>query len=232
MNSWLWWLKTLRRAVEAFFFPVRCLACGQWTEKGPVCKDCYEKLPWNRKSCPVCARPYPPEVPPHPCGDCLQPRAFDRVIAPLRYEPPVSEWLQGLKFREDFVLARDLAVLLKEALAKEGPFDLVIPVPLSPKRRRTRGFNQAALLARWAFGGFEEILARRRETLPQSELPARERRRNVRGAFGLRKPQDLSGKHILLVDDIFTTGATAEECARVLKRAGALRVTVAVVARA
>ena len=154
------------------------------------------------------------------------------MVAPFRYEPPVSRWLKSLKFRENFVLARDLGLLLKGALAEEGPFDLVIPVPLSSKRRRARGFNQSALLARWAWGSFQEILYRQRDTRPQSELSAAERKRNVRGAFALKKPLDLSGKHLLLVDDIFTTGATVEECARVLKEAGASRVTVAVVARA
>jgi len=115
-------------------------------------------------------------------------------------------------------------------------FDYLIPVPLHPKRLRERGFNQALLLSKTMKGIPPKkikpgILKRVRHTPPQVRLNPVERRRNVRGAFALKDPEGVRGKSILLVDDVFTTGATVNECARVLKKAGAGRVSVVTLAR-
>lgn len=154
------------------------------------------------------------------------------MLAPFLYVPPVSDWIKRLKFAEDFTLARGLSRLLRKHLPRELSFDLVVPVPLGRKRLFKRGFNQSALLARLAFGRLDEILVRTRETPPQSELPASERGRNVRRAFSVKDETRVFARRVLLVDDVMTTGATVEECARVLRAAGAREVTVAVLARA
>lgn len=115
--------------------------------------------------------------------------------------------------------------------------DLVMPVPLHFKRLRHRGFNQALLLAdrmseHYGITLSYDNLARVRSTRPQVELTGEERVKNVAGAFSLRRPEDVTDKHILLIDDVFTTGATMNECAAVLKRAGASQVTACTLARA
>lgn len=230
-----WW-SAPGRALSSlinFFFPDRCLRCG--IRPGPerfVCPSCRKDLPRLTTGCPVCAVPYSEGVPPHPCGRCLSGRSFDRVVSPFLYESPVSDWIRALKFRENFSLARPLGGLLRDSIPETLSWDLVVPVPLSRKRLLKRGFNQSALLARFAFGNFADLLVRVRETRPQTELSGSERRLNVRRAFAVRPGFSLFGTRVLLVDDVLTTGATAEECARVLKEAGAVEVIVAVLARA
>ena len=111
--------------------------------------------------------------------------------------------------------------------------DLIVPVPLHPKRLKQRGFNQALLLAR-AFPEVplgREAVVRVRHTVPQVELKPKERRDNVKGAFAVPDPALVKGKNVLLLDDVYTTGATVRECAKVLRRAGARRVDVLTVAR-
>ncbi|MGB7949152.1 MAG: ComF family protein [Candidatus Binatia bacterium] len=114
--------------------------------------------------------------------------------------------------------------------------DLIVPVPLHPKRLRWRGFNQSLLLARQVSRKYDVpvdpfLLDRRRETLTQTELTEEERRRNVRGAFETDPKKSLKGRRVLLVDDVYTSGATVNECSRVLMRAGAREVTVLTLAR-
>jgi ComF family protein len=115
--------------------------------------------------------------------------------------------------------------------------DLIIPVPLHPKRLRWRGFNQSALLARqisrmYGIPMDPFVLRREHETAPQTQLVEDERRRNVRGAFALHRDRSVDGKSILLVDDVYTSGATVNECSRVLRRSGAKEVFVVTLARA
>jgi len=154
-------------------------------------------------------------------------------VAPFRYEPPISDWIKALKFGERFELARGLGRLFRRFAGFLPEADLVVPVPLGKKRLRARGYNQSALLARFMFGRRpSEVLLRIKDTLPQAELSEKERRKNVKGAFAIRPEVDVSGRRVVLVDDVLTTGATVEECARVLLGAGAAEVSVAVIARA
>ncbi|WP_068669301.1 ComF family protein [Thermosulfurimonas dismutans] len=218
-----------------FLFPAYCSLCGELLPfyRDLLCEGCESRLPRNSPACPVCARTYSGDSPSHPCGACLVERPFKRVVAPFRYEPPVSDWIRALKFGERFELARGLARLFRRFAGPLPEMDLVVPVPLGRKRFQARGYNQSALLARFMFGKRPlEALLRTQETPPQTELPEKERRRNVRGAFEVKSGVDLSGKRVMLVDDVMTTGATVEECARVLLRAGAAEVSVAVIARA
>ena len=119
---------------------------------------------------------------------------------------------------------------------KEWHVDLIVPVPLHPKRLRWRGFNQSLLLARQVSRLYEVpvdpfVLCRERETVPQTQLAEDERRKNVRGAFAITPGKLLKGTSVLLVDDVYTSGATANECSRVLVRAGAREVYVLTLAR-
>ena len=117
------------------------------------------------------------------------------------------------------------------------PADLIIPVPLHPKRLRWRGFNQSVLLARqvsreYAIPLDPFVVYRNKETPPQTQLTEDERRKNVRGAFSLNDQKSVKGKRILLIDDVYTSGATVNECSRALKRGGAKEVYVLTLARA
>ena len=164
---------------------------------------------------------------------------FDYARSAARYEVVLREALHAFKFRGRPALAAPLAELLIEAAEgglPAGAPALLVPVPLHPRRERERGFNQASLLARrvgraWRVPVRADVLARAVATQSQTELDASARRANVRGAFRLRRPEVIAGRHVLLVDDILTTGATLSECARCLRDGGAATVGALTVAR-
>ena len=174
------------------------------------------------------------------CGSCRRRRpGFDYARSAARYEDVLREALHAFKFQGRRALAAPLGDLLAEAVVGRlpggGP-QLLLPVPLHPRRARERGFNQASLLARrvgraWGCPVADGVLARTVPTPSQTELDARARRANVRGAFRLRRPERIVGRHVVLVDDILTTGATLSECARCLREGGAARVGALTVAR-
>lgn len=191
--------------------------------------------------CLVCGIPFTGAGADHPCGACLTTRpSFDAARAALLYEGHCRELVHAFKYRNKTHLRRPLALLsaagLTEFVASRDP-DLIVPVPLHVRRLRSRGFNQALLLGEllareWKLPLARRALARVRWTEPQIGLPADQRRENVKGAFAVSDRTVLAGRKVLLVDDVLTTGSTAEECSRVLKRSGAAEVTVITVARA
>jgi ComF family protein len=142
-----------------------------------------------------------------------------------------------LKYDRDVSFAKPLATLLIERFREDFTYDAIVPVPLHLSRLRWRGFNQAVVLGKPLSANrlcpmHALALERVRPTLPQVGLGGEERRRNMANAFRVRPAGRFSGKSVLLIDDIYTTGATADECAKVLRRAGASSVDVAVLARA
>jgi ComF family protein len=175
------------------------------------------------------------------CSMCRKPPLrFDAVVAIGQYQTNLREAILRMKRpRHDF-LSRAMAGLLYQARSDQLAAlhaEVIIPIPMYWIRRWRRGTNSAEVLARslaqkLLLPARLKCLARTRDTLPQSGLPRKERFRNVRGAFRVRRPAGLDGARVLLVDDVLTTGATASEAARVLKKAGAAMVAVAVVARA
>jgi len=226
-------LRSICERLLDFAFPRYCLACQGILRPGTrlFCPECRPKLPLLKQACPVCALPVEPEA--HLCGACRQGRPFEKVHVAFRYEEPLATAIKKLKYNGALWLAKELAWLWQEHLAPVDA-DLVLPVPLHPQRLLQRGFNQSLLVARFLFGRkvAPDLLRRIRPTRPQVELPPRERFLNVKGAFVLQDSRPVKGRHVLLFDDVMTTGATIEECARVLKEAGAKRVEVALLARA
>ena len=231
----------LARAALDAVLPPRCLACGEIVaEPGALCGDCWSDLTFlGEPACLQCGYPFELDFgEPVRCGACLaRPPAYDRARAAFAYEDPVRAMLISLKHadRTDLVpgLARWLARAAEPLLAEA---DCVAPVPLHAKRLRRRRFNQAAMLAKHlsdAAGiAFEPMLLnRRRDTASQGHLSPTARRRNVEHAFRAPGPARIEGRRILLVDDVLTTGATLEACARTLKRAGARGVDAVTVAR-
>ncbi len=218
-------------------FPSFCLGCGRQLPSGRLpllCPSCRACLVFSASPrCTCCGLPFA-SGDDHLCGDCLQGRyGFDLACFALHYRGPVPRLVQDLKFQG---LTTPLATMgrLAEIAGVSGRLagpDLVLPVPLHPSRLRSRGFNQALLLARACFPGWREridpgLLVRRRPTVPQTGLTGASRRRNLRGAFAVRGKERLQGRRILLVDDVFTTGSTVRECVAVLRRAGAARIEV------
>ena len=162
-------------------------------------------------------------------------RYFSWARGVLIYDDASAKAIHRFKYNRDTTYSRPLGSIISSYSELKG-LDMVIPVPLHIKRLRERGFNQSRLLARrvgtvWGVPVRADVLARAAATLPQTDLGAEDRRANVRGAFTLRRPGVVVGRHVLLVDDIMTTGATAGECAALLRDAGAATVGVVTVAR-
>ena len=176
----------------------------------------------------------------HLCGSCrLRPPVFAYARAGARYGDVVREALHALKFKGRRGLAAPLGDLIVEAVGARLPGgrpDLLVPVPLHPRRQRERGFNQASLLARrlgraWSLPVREDVLVRVVATASQTALESDARRSNVRNAFRLRCAEAVAGRHAVIVDDIMTTGATVSECVLTLQAGGAATVGVLTVAR-
>jgi ComF family protein len=226
-------LSRLTRHAADLLLPASCLLCGGDSKSEVVCAACAGELPQlTEQRCPLCAdRTTHGER----CGACLKdPPAFTRTLVAYRYDYPLDRIVHALKYGLQLAVAGWCADQLAPLTGDER-FDRILPLPLHDERLRERGFNQSGEIAK-ALGRRLDLpvdltsLLRTRATPPQAELPHKERLRNVRGAFECRT--DLTGQHLLLIDDVMTTGATANECARILKLHGAASVTVAVVARA
>ena len=218
-----------------------CLLCDVTADAAlAICTSCEAELPWLGGHCQICALPLPSHG--LVCGACLKkPPSFAKVEAPWRYAFPIDSLITRFKHQAKWPLGRLLGELLSHHLQHafdEGlprP-DLLLPVPLADKRQRQRGFNQAGLLAEWLSASLQlplqsHWLQRVIDTPAQQQLDAATRKRNLRKAFALAPGRALSGLHMALVDDVLTTGATAESLARLLKKAGAARVDVYCLAR-
>jgi ComF family protein len=216
--------------IAQWCLPTACVLCGEMAENATLCSACDRALPrLPPERCARCAVPLPAgDI----CGTCIRtPPVYDGVSAVYTYDFPVDALIHAYKYGGRLTLAP----LFAAALAPVAPeVDAIVPMPLSMQRLRERGFNQAAELAR-AVGAVTHtpVLARAcrkpRETPPQAALPWAARAKNVRGAFVC--DADVTGRRIAIIDDVMTTGATVNELARVLKRAGAAEVTAWIVAR-
>jgi ComF family protein len=213
-----------------------CLLCGQASGGEILCPACAGDLP--RLPAPRCPRCALPTVQGKTCGRCLaHPPHYDRTFAVFDYAFPLDKLIQAFKYGHRLALAAWLGRELTRLALESGlnsTADLVIPLPLHPARLRERGFNQALELARPVAKALELPLdfrgcARIRHTPAQAGLPWKQREKNMRGAFCCAR--DLPGRRVLLIDDVMTTGASLDECARTLKRRGVTEVTLLIVAR-
>ncbi len=248
------WPRQIAESLFAVLFPADCRICSAPLVKIsrlPVCGECLSAMrPIAGGVCAVCGErlfsPYALSGPDEPrCGLCrrLAP-PFARASAYGSYESGLRELIHLLKYGEVRPAANVLGRMLAEAVRDlepdfgAGPI-VVVPVPLHRGKLRQRGFNQAELIVRAAmkFSPLRDrmrlgpVLDRTRATASQTGLTGHQRRENLRGAFKVTRPDDIKDRQALVVDDVYTTGATVSECARVLRRAGATRVWVATVAR-
>lgn len=223
-------LNCCAKAVQ-WCLPAGCVLCGADAGTQALCGDCESALPrLSVERCIVCALPLTSG---RVCGTCLDaPPAYDRVTAAFAYAFPIDALVLAYKYGGRLTLAP----LLASPLARDvgGAVDVIVPMPLAPARLRERGFNQAHELARLIGSALGVPVLPRAcrkvaDTPPQAALPWKERARNVRRAFVC--DVDLRDRRVAVVDDVMTSGATLNELARTLKRAGAAEVTGWVVAR-
>jgi ComF family protein len=216
--------------------PSHCLLCGT-RGQGPLslCAACEADMPRNAACCARCALPLAAQAP--LCGRCIRHAPpWDAAWVPFRYEWPLAQLESRFKFGGDLAAGRTLSLLWIASGVPHVLPDAIVPVPLHLSRLRKRGYNQALELARPLAKRFgvpllHDALRRTRATDAQTELTAVQRRRNVRGAFEASFSGPLPA-YVVVLDDVFTTGATFTECVRVLKKAGVARVDVWALARA
>jgi ComF family protein len=220
------------KTISARVFGGTCFLC-RGRAGGLLCAACEAELPAAPEpACPRCALASPGGS---VCGRCLTHAPhYDATVSALAYDFPADALIHALKFRGELALAELLGTLLARKLSVVGPLDFLVPVPLAAARLRSRGYNQAAevarTVARLARVPLRARLCERvKDTPPQTELPWAERERNVRGAFGCTG--EARGARVAVVDDVMTTGATLDALASTLKAAGAARVVNLVVAR-
>jgi ComF family protein len=231
LNNWL-------KFIFAQLLPPRCLLCGQaGSDELDLCAGCLADLPKNQCACYRCghALEIPPTVPTL-CKTCLYyPPAFDRTHAPFLYQGTVAHLVTSLKFSKLYANARLLGTLLAQSLTNEEQYpDCIIPIPLHRRRYYDRGFNQSIEIAQTVGRQLQIPLdltscIRRRDTPHQTGLSAYERRYNIEQAFSVNA--NCRYRHVALLDDVMTTGATVNELAATLKQAGVERVDVWVCAR-
>jgi ComF family protein len=229
-------------AFKNLLFPPLCLGCSRrlGSSRPPLfCADCFAEIAFiHSPCCRCCGIPFSTGAD-HLCGDCLTNHyAFDLARSLFYYRPPVSAVLRSLKFKGHLSGIATLAVLTAQSdlMPLFAEPDWVIPVPLHVSRLRERGFNQALVIAggcfpQWKHRITSALLRRSRATLPQTLLTGKQRRINLKKVFSLYDTSPVVGKRILLVDAVFTTGSTVNECSKVLRSAGAARIEVFTLAR-
>ena len=233
----IWWI--LSALGEGFFdliYPsnIYCISCGNIIDDSrpySLCDTCVRTLKWaNERTCQRCGKILQESYAPDLCSDCLkEEHIFKRGYACVEYTAAERDIIHSFKYKDKAYLGRNLAEILYDRIKiEEIEFDIVIPVPMHMKKQRKRGYNQAAVLAmslakfmEVPYGG--NILVRVAETEPMSGLGAIERKNNIQHAFDVPsdKKSDIAGKRVLLVDDIYTTGSTADSCSSALMASGA-----------
>jgi ComF family protein len=228
-----------------FFLPPQCHCCEKCLEEGQqgICPDCLSEIHWIEPPfCSVCGTPFvSKEVEDHPCGSCLTKKKYFTMARALGYyEGPLREAIHRWKYQGKTHVNSLFGEWMVEGLHRYWDstfFDLLIPVPLHPKRLKERGFNQSLLLVKelsrkTGIPYRKQILKKSRPTIPQVNLNGKEREKGVKGSFQIMDGEEVEGKSILMVDDVYTTGATVNECSKVLLTGGAKRVDVFTLAHA
>lgn len=239
-------MNPLRRILD-FLYPRDCFFCRQPVDgdHGHICLDCFSKISLRRNPCcSVCgAESHLPGGPDFICAECMRhPPAYDRTVVATRYGGAVKDLVHTFKYGRGLWLTDDLVLLMQAAYVVHyqdlgRTFDLLVPVPMLPKKRRRRGYNQAEVLARALAKSLEipcrtDILRRvATGVASQTQLHREERFANAADSYRLAKPAAIQGNRVLLIDDVMTTGATLNVCAGSLLKAGASSVSCLVLSR-
>lgn len=237
-------LSLIRKVYRKLTQPDHCLLCLSPLHNQPLalCSGCQLDLPWLLHACQLCALPVPSGT--TSCNNCQQRRPQFRLArCAWHYGFPVNSLIGGFKYNRQWPAGKLLSLLLAQHLRhlhEEDDLELpdaLIPVPLSARRLRQRGYNQALMIARWLGKPLQikvlhNSVRRVRHTRIQQGLDARQRQANMHNAFAVTRPAHIQGQHLALVDDVLTTGATCASLTRALLVAGARRVDVYCLARA
>ncbi len=236
--------------ILSIFFPSHCISCEKIISKEALfCLDCWQKLQFiSEPKCQICSYPFEVEIKflQPLCSRCLVKKpSFDSVITIFRYNEILRKAIGDLKYRDQTFLAKKFAGILAKKIKSEiEDCDILCVAPLHINRLRKRKFNQVAIIARLlcanplslrcsAIEFIPDLLWRVVDTIPQVQLRKKQREKNLKKVFLVNKKyrELVKGKKILLLDDVMTTGATLENCAKVLKKCGAKKVIVAVIAK-
>lgn len=231
----------IRHVDRTWAWPQQCHVCSRWQGER-ICPSCISRFAAPKPRCHQCAIEVPHGI--ELCGSCLiEPPAFELTVAAVDYAAPWDALIKRFKFRQQPGLAPALAAPMVAAIRRhdtivQTPPDLILPVPLAAERLRERGYNQAWELARrvsrqLGLRADAQLLLRTQNTAHQLGLDESARQANLKGAFMVEplRRKEVSGKRIALVDDVMTTGSTAQQLAQTLKQAGAASVQIWVVAR-
>ena len=235
-------LQRVSAATLDLLYPPSCPVCKELTaESDLLCGACQQQLQFVEKPyCTCCGKGFPGEGEIHLCGHCLQsPWAFRSARGLFHYEEVIAALIHKLKYSGELSGLPALFQLCQQSqiMPAGDSYDYILPVPLHIERLRQRGFNQSLVLARTLFAPWQDkirfdFLLRQTATSSQAGLTGIERRKNVKGAFHVPDTAQIEGCNLLLFDDVFTTGTTVNECAKVLMAAGAGSVDVLAVCRA
>lgn len=236
--------KEFWRAFRDVIFPESCICCGAGLKRNngiSFCQICLQHVSLIQEPfCTTCGKPFDRSAgESHLCSFCLKKRwFFTRARAVVCYQGPVAAAVKTFKYKGRMYGLETFAALTRQFYMyhPQPEPDMILPVPLHPRRLRKRGFNQSLVLCRKLFSKSKTkinplVLKRPHWTRPQTGLNGAERRRNVRNAFRVKNPEQITNKRILLVDDVFTTGSTVNECARILLKSKADEVEVFTFAR-
>jgi len=229
------YLPTLTHYLKRLYsnlMPIPCLLCGSGSSNDCLCQACSAQLPIINHACPRCASPLLQTM---LCGSCLnKPPQQDASFSLFCYQPPIDRLILDFKYHDKLVLSRLFATQMVEQLKNRALPQLLIPIPLHPRRLRERGYNQSLELAKQLSKQLNipvrhDILIRIRDTPPQASLPFSERKKNMKQAFQLNKTE--LPDHIALIDDVLTTGHTVNVAAKILRQAGVKNIEVWTIAR-
>lgn len=231
-------IKPYIKALTNLLFPLTCLSCATKIEQGYLCSSCYNKIELlNPPLCLYCSTPLIAKKICWPCQNGKFP--YDQLISIAEYKPPLNKLIQLFKYKHYDYLAKYLAQIMIDQLLSLGcdlsNYNLIIPVPLSRQKLKEREFNQTYLLAETLANYFnilikDDIIYANKDTASQVNLTKKERKRNIENKFFINDV-DLKGQRVILLDDIFTTGATIKACAKLLKQAKAETILVLTLAK-
>lgn len=237
--------ESIKEKILELIFPgdIYCAGCGKPVERGRLysfCDECLDSIIWaNGRNCRICGKPLESWYPSDICFGCAHSvRNTDGGVVCFIYQGCVRDMIRSLKYSGRGYLARIMGQILAEKIIYEDlDFDVCVPVPMFASKEKKRGYNQAELIARFMCGFLgkpcmPELLTRTRQTKPMNRLSAAARRSNIKGAFSVpaELADEVTCRTVLIVDDIYTTGSTVDECAAELKKAGASKVFSAVMA--
>lgn len=234
------WKPVLDAALDLIYPRIYCVSCGRRLQKNAVhglCGNCCEFLPFIRDPrCSVCGKPLE-DTEERFCPDCREySHVFDQGLSVFELTLSVQDMIYQYKYDKVFSLSRTFAFFMSELLKEAGwQADFIIPVPLHKNRLKSRGFNQAALLGDYIsyhhrIPCVDNALIRSTDTKTQTGYNRQQRSDNLKNAFTVIKPDRIKDKNILLIDDVYTTGATADSCSRELRKSGAKKIYVLTIA--